>query len=177
MSSSGKSRGAKDLARRRAALERVQARLAEERRAAEEAEQARRLREASLDELAADFELAQEDAGRIAEEVEAEVRRVRARGEERMRQARLQAAQVVVAMGEAGETVVACGRRLGVSAERVKELRRLAREAGGDGGPGVAGVAADQGGGVARSGTSRGQGGVEPVVGRGLVAGAGVPVG
>ncbi|MEU7306427.1 hypothetical protein ABZ623_41005, partial [Streptomyces sp. NPDC007206] len=30
---------------------------------------------------------------------------------------------------EAGETVAGCGRRLGVGTERVKELRRLGREA------------------------------------------------
>lgn len=68
------------------------------------------------------------------------MQRVRARGE-----ARVRAARVVVAMGGVGETVAGCGRRLGVSAERVKELRRLAREAGGveagGAGPEVAGEA------------------------------------
>lgn len=125
--SKGKSSGV--LARRRAALERAAVRMAEERRAAEEAEAERRRKEAAFDELVADFELAREDEKAVVAEVEAEVRRVRELGQVRIDAARVAAARVVLAMGEAGETVGGCGHRLGVGAERVKELRRLGREA------------------------------------------------
>ncbi|MFE7777734.1 hypothetical protein ACFU5O_28310 [Streptomyces sp. NPDC057445] len=133
-------RGGKELARRKAALARAAGRMAQERQAAQRAEAERLRREARFDELAADFELAREDEEAVAAEVEEEVRRVRERGQVRIRAARLVGARVVVAMGEAGETAAGCSRRLGVGAERVKELRRLAREAdagadgGGDGG-------------------------------------------
>ncbi|MFB6984595.1 hypothetical protein ACNPQN_32630 [Streptomyces sp. NPDC056297] len=117
-----------ELARRRAALERAAERMAEQRRAAEEAEAERLRKEAAFDELAADFELAVEDERLVAAEVEEELRRVRERGQVRIDEARVAAARVVLAMGEAGETVAGCGRRLGVGAERIKELRRLGRE-------------------------------------------------
>ncbi|MER5615936.1 hypothetical protein [Streptomyces sp. NPDC002215] len=116
------------LARRRAALERAAERMAEQRRAAEEAEAERLRKEAALDELVADFELAVEDERLVAAEVEEEVRRVRERGQVRIDEARVAAARVVLAMGKAGETVAGCRLRLGVGAERVKELRRLGRE-------------------------------------------------
>ncbi|OKJ81105.1 hypothetical protein AMK32_23275 [Streptomyces sp. CB01883] len=117
------------LARRRAALERAAARMAEERRAAAQAGAERLRREAAFDELAADFELAVQDEQTVAAEVEEEVRRVRERGQARIDEARVAAARVVWAMDEAGETVAGCGRRMGVRTERVKELRRLGREA------------------------------------------------
>ncbi|MEU7306300.1 hypothetical protein ABZ623_40250, partial [Streptomyces sp. NPDC007206] len=129
--SRSKSRGKSSevLARRKAALERAASRMAEQRRAAAEAEAVRLRREAAFDELAADFELAVQDEQTVAAAVEEEVRRVRERGRLRIDEARLVAARVVLAMGEAGETVAGCGRRLGVGTERVKELRRLGREA------------------------------------------------
>ncbi|OEJ62710.1 hypothetical protein BGM19_01025 [Streptomyces agglomeratus] len=117
------------LARRKAALERAASRVAEQRRAAEEAEAERLRQEAAFDELVVDFELAVEDETSVAAEVEEEVRRVRERGQVRIDQARVAAARVVLAMSEAGETVAGCGRRLGVGVEKVKELRRLGREA------------------------------------------------
>jgi hypothetical protein len=124
----GKGKNSEMLARRRAALERAAERMAEQRRAAEEAEAERLRKEAAFDELAADFELAVEDETSVAAEVEEEVRRVRERGQVRIDEARVAAARVVLAMGVAGETVAGCGRRLGVGAERIKELRRLGRE-------------------------------------------------
>ncbi|MFF3256998.1 hypothetical protein ACFYWP_39860 [Actinacidiphila glaucinigra] len=169
--SSRKSRTNGDVARRRAVLERVRSRVAEERRQVEEAEAARRRRESELEELAVDFELATQDVGRVAEEIEEQVRRVRARGEAQLRAARVRAARVVVAMGAVGETVAGCGRRLGVSAERVKELRRLAREDdAGDGEPGGAG--AGRGGGDGDGAETAGE--ARP---SGLVPGAAVRVG
>jgi hypothetical protein len=117
------------LARRKAALERAASRVAEQRRAAEQAEAERLRQEAAFDELAADFELAVEDEQSVAAKVEEEVRLVRERGQVRIDAARVAAARVVLAMGEAGETVTGCGHRLGVGVERVKELRRLGREA------------------------------------------------
>ncbi|MFD6335082.1 hypothetical protein ACFWGI_36660 [Streptomyces niveus] len=117
------------LARRKAALERAASRMAEQRREAQEAEAERLRQEAAFDELAADFELAVEEELVVAAEVEEEVRRVRERGRVRIDAARVMAARVVLAMGEAGETVAGCGRRLGVGVDRVKELRRLGREA------------------------------------------------
>lgn len=116
------------LARRKAALERAALRVAEERRAAAEAEAGRLRREAAFDELAADFELAVEDEQVVAAEVEEELRRVRERGQVRIDAARVEAARVVLAMGE-DETVAGCAQRLGVGVERIKELRRLGREA------------------------------------------------
>ncbi|MCX4826948.1 hypothetical protein OG883_45765 [Streptomyces sp. NBC_01142] len=124
----GKGKNSEMLARRRAALERAAERMAEQRRAAEEAEAERLRKEAAFDELVADFELAVEDETSVAAEVEEELRRVRERGQVRIDAARVVAARVVLAMGEAGETVAGCGRRLGVGAERIKELRRLGRE-------------------------------------------------
>ena len=123
----GKGKNSEMLARRRAALERAAERVAEERRAAAQAEAERLRREAEFDELVVDFELAVEDETSVAAEVEEEVRRVRERGQVRIEAARVAAARVVLAMGEAGETVAGCGRRLGVGVERVKELRRLGR--------------------------------------------------
>ncbi|MEU5196072.1 hypothetical protein AB0G86_18780 [Streptomyces scabiei] len=124
----GKGKNSAVLARRKVALGRAAERMAERRRAAEEAE-ARRLRqEAEFDELVADFELAVEDETAAAAEVEEEIARVRERGQVRIDAARVAAARVVLAMGEAGETVAGCGHRLGVGVERVKELRRLGRE-------------------------------------------------
>ncbi|MFE5219326.1 MULTISPECIES: hypothetical protein [unclassified Streptomyces] len=133
MASRSRSRGKNSevLARRKAALERAASRMAGERRAAAQAEAERLRREAAFDELAADFELAVQDEQTVAAEVEEEVRRVRERGQARIDEARVAAARVVLAMGEAGETVAGCGRRLGVGTERVKELRRLGREAAG----------------------------------------------
>ncbi|MFJ9580889.1 hypothetical protein ACIRQF_31430 [Streptomyces sp. NPDC101191] len=125
--SKGKSSGV--LARRKAALERAALRMAEQRRAAEEAEAERQRKEAAFDELVADFELAVEDEKAVAAEVEEEVRRVRERGQVRIDEARVAAARVVLAMGDDGETVAGCARRLGVGQDRVKELRRLGREA------------------------------------------------
>lgn len=125
----GKGKSSGMLARRKAALERAALRVAEERRAAAEAEAERLRQEAAYDELVADFELAVEDEKSVAAEVEEEVRRVRERGQVRIDEARVSAARVVLAMGEAGETVAGCGRRLGVGVDRVKELRRLGREA------------------------------------------------
>ncbi|MFE7455045.1 hypothetical protein [Streptomyces griseus] len=116
------------LARRKAALERAAERMAGRRREAEEAEALRRRQEAAFDELVADFELAVQDETAAAAEVEEEVARVRERGQVRIDAARLAAARVVLAMGEAGETVAGCRQRLGVGVERVKELRRLGRE-------------------------------------------------
>ncbi|RNF81165.1 hypothetical protein EEJ42_47000, partial [Streptomyces botrytidirepellens] len=124
----GKGKNSEMLARRKAALERAALRVAEQRRAAEEAEAQRLRQEAAFDELVADFELAVEDERSVAAGVEEEVRRVRERGQVRIDEARVAAARVVLAMGEAGETVAGCGRRLGVGVERVKELRRLGRE-------------------------------------------------
>ncbi|MCQ1582114.1 hypothetical protein [Streptomyces parvus] len=124
----GKGKTSGTLARRKAALERAAERMAEQRRAAEEAEAQRRRKEAEYDELVADFELAVEDEAAAAAEVEKEVARVRERGQVRIDAARVAAARVVLAMGEAGETVAGCGHRLGVGAEKVKELRRLGRE-------------------------------------------------
>ncbi|MET8680961.1 hypothetical protein ABZW18_26120 [Streptomyces sp. NPDC004647] len=160
MAARGKSRNAREMARRREALALAGERMAEERRAAEEAEAARRRREEELDELVADFELARQDEQQVAGEVEEEVRRVRERGAERVRQARVVAARVVARMAEAGETIAGSARRLGVGVDVVKELRRLVRES--------------EGGGVepARPGSSAG-GGARPVEG----AEAGAPGG
>ncbi|MFC8019072.1 hypothetical protein [[Kitasatospora] papulosa] len=124
----GKGKTSGTLARRKAALERAAERMAEQRRAAEEAESQRRRKEAEYDELVADFELAVEDEAAAAAEVEKEVARVRELGQVRIDAARVAAARVVLAMGKAGETVAGCGHRLGVGAEKVKELRRLGRE-------------------------------------------------
>ncbi|MFI6278047.1 hypothetical protein [Streptomyces sp. NPDC050988] len=124
----GKGKNSEMLARRKAALGRAAERVAEQRRVAEEAEAERLRQEAAFDELVADFELAVEDEKAVAAEVEEEVRRVRERGQVRIDEARVAAARVVLAMGEAGETVAGCVRRLGVGVERVKELRRLGRE-------------------------------------------------
>lgn len=136
----GKARGGKELvARRRAALERAALRVSAERAAAERAEAERVAREAAFDEMAADFELAREDEEMVAAEVEEELRKVGERGQARIREARLVAARVVVAMGEKGETVAECAHRLGVGVDRVKELRRLGREEDSAGGGGVPG--------------------------------------
>ncbi|MBM9624432.1 hypothetical protein ACFQ60_47120 [Streptomyces zhihengii] len=116
------------LARRKVALERAAQRMAEQRREAQEAEAQRLRREKAFDELVADFELVVEGEAAVVAEVEREVERVRERGRVRIDAARVAAAGIVLAMGEAGETVVGCGRRLGVGVERVKELRRLGRE-------------------------------------------------
>lgn len=124
----GKGKNSEMLARRKAALERAAERMAEQRREAAEAEAKRLRQEEAFDELVADFELAVEEEKTVAAEVEEEVRRVRERGQVRIDEARVAAARVVLALGEAGETVAGCGRRLGVGAERVKELRRLGRE-------------------------------------------------
>ncbi|MFD5079523.1 hypothetical protein [Streptomyces sp. NPDC058371] len=124
----GKGKASGMLARRKAALERAALRVAEQRQVAAEAEAERLRKEAAFDELVADFELAVEDETSVAAEVEEEVRRVRERGQVRINEARVVAARVVLAMGDAGETVAGCGRRLGVGVERVKELRRLGRE-------------------------------------------------
>ncbi|MFH8507879.1 hypothetical protein [Streptomyces flaveolus] len=121
----GKSGGR--LARRKAALERAAERVAEQRQAAAEAEAERLRREAAFDELVADFELAVEDERAVVAAVEEEVRLVRERGRVRVAEARAVAARIVVAMGDAGESVAGCGRRLGVGVERVRELRRLGR--------------------------------------------------
>ncbi|GJF24614.1 hypothetical protein SHO565_51780 [Streptomyces sp. HO565] len=118
----GKSGGR--LARRKTALERAAERVAEQRQAAAEAEAERLRREAAFDELVADFELAVEDEQAVVAAVEEEVRRVRERGRVRVAEARAVAARIVVAMGDAGESVAGCGRRLGVTVERVRELRR-----------------------------------------------------
>ncbi|MDF3303021.1 hypothetical protein [Streptomyces tropicalis] len=124
----GNGKNSATLARRKAAMARAAERMAERRREAEETE-ARRLRqEAAFDELVADFELAVEDETAAAAEVEEEIARVRERGQVRIDAAKAAAARVVLAMGEAGETVAGCGQRLGVGVERVKELRRLGRE-------------------------------------------------
>ncbi|MEU7031588.1 hypothetical protein AB0A60_33435 [Streptomyces sp. NPDC046275] len=124
----GKGKNSATLARRKAALERAAERMAEQRREAEEAEEQRLRKEAQFDELVADFELAVEDEAAAAAKVEEEVRRVRERGRVQIDAAKAAAARVVLAMGEAGETVAGCGQRLGVGVERVKELRRLGRE-------------------------------------------------
>ncbi|MGW3333100.1 hypothetical protein ACWDF9_21450 [Streptomyces rubiginosohelvolus] len=124
----GKGKTGGMLGRRKAALERAALRMAEQRRAAAEAEAERLAREAAFDELAADFELAVDDERAVAAEVEEELRRVRERGQVRVDAARVQAARVVLAMGRE-ETVAGCAQRLGVGVERVKELRRLGREA------------------------------------------------
>ncbi|MGW4179368.1 hypothetical protein [Streptomyces rubiginosohelvolus] len=126
--SRGKGKTGGMLARRKAALERAALRMAEQRRAAEEAETERLAREAAFDELVADFELAVEDERAVAAEVEEELRRVRERGRVRVDAARVEAARVVLAMGRE-ETVAGCAQRLGVGVERVKELRRLGRDA------------------------------------------------
>ncbi|MFE8940989.1 hypothetical protein ACFYNX_26330 [Streptomyces sp. NPDC007872] len=132
--STSKARGGKALvARRKAALEQAALRVAAEREAAARAEEERLAREAEFDELAADFELAREDEEEVAAAVEAEVRLVRERGQARIHQVRMVAARVVVAMGDRGETVAGCARRLGVGSDRVKELRRLGREEGAEG--------------------------------------------
>ncbi|MGW2937666.1 hypothetical protein ACWDA7_38980 [Streptomyces sp. NPDC001156] len=131
----GQSKRGTLLERRRKALEVAASRVADQRREAKAAEAERLRREAEFDDLAADFELARQDEDAVAAEVEAEVRRVRERGAERIRQARLVGARVVLAMGEKGETVAGCARRLGVGVDRIKELRRLGREDA-DGGPG-----------------------------------------
>ncbi|MFE4304824.1 hypothetical protein ACFRR6_01910 [Streptomyces sp. NPDC056891] len=147
--SKSKARGGKELmARRRAALERAAVRVSAEREAAARAEEERVAREAEFDELAADFELAREDEDQVAAEVEAELRLVRERGQARMQEVRLVAARVVVAMGDKGETVAGCARRLGVGADRVKELRRLGREEGGGGEDGDPAVSDTAGGAV-----------------------------
>ncbi|MEU3872617.1 MULTISPECIES: hypothetical protein [Streptomyces] len=124
----GKGKNAATLARRKAALARAAERMAERRREAEEAEAQRLRQEAAFDELVADFELAVQDEVAAVAEVEEEIARVRERGQVRIDAARAAAARVVLAMGEAGETVAGCGQRLGVGVERVKELRRLGRE-------------------------------------------------
>ncbi|MCX4681356.1 hypothetical protein OG413_45450 [Streptomyces sp. NBC_01433] len=124
----GKGKNSELLARRKAALERAAERMAERRRVAEEAEAERLRQEAAFDDLVADFELAVEDEAVAASEVEEEVARVRERGQVRIDAAKVAAARVVLAMGKAGETVAGCGHRLGVGAERIKELRRLGRE-------------------------------------------------
>ncbi|MFF7858740.1 hypothetical protein [Streptomyces sp. NPDC007904] len=124
----GKGKTSAVLARRKAALERAASRMAEQRREAQEAEAQRLRREAAFDELVADFELAVEDEAAAVAEVEEEVARVRERGRVRIDAAKVAAARVVWAMGEAGETVAGCGQRLGVGVERIKELRRLGRE-------------------------------------------------
>ncbi|MFD4243652.1 hypothetical protein ACFWP3_18950 [Streptomyces sp. NPDC058525] len=152
--SKSKARGGKELvSRRRAALARAALRVSAEREAAERAEAERLAREAEFDELAADFELAREDEDQVAAEVEAELRKVRERGQARIQEVRLVAARVVVAMGEKGETVAGCARRLGVGADRVKELRRLGREEEGaveDGAPVEAGASRETVGAVPR---------------------------
>jgi hypothetical protein len=124
----GQGKNSATLARRKAALERAAGRMAERRREAEEAEAQRLRQEAAFDELVADFELALEDETAAVAEVEEEIARVRERGQVRIDAAKVAAARVVLAMGEAGETVSGCGQRLGVGVERVKELRRLGRE-------------------------------------------------
>ncbi|MFJ3658816.1 hypothetical protein ACIPPR_36615 [Streptomyces nigra] len=116
------------LARRKAAIARAAERMAERRRQAQEAEAQRLRQEAAFDELVADFELAVEDEAAAVAAVEEEIARVRERGQVRIGAARVAAARIVLAMGEAGETVAGCALRLGVGVERVKELRRLARE-------------------------------------------------
>ncbi|MEV8092691.1 hypothetical protein [Streptomyces nigra] len=116
------------LARRKAAIARAAERMAERRRQAQEAEAQRLRQEAAFDELVADFELAVEDEAAAVASVEEEIARVRERGQVRIDAARVAAARIVLAMGEAGETVAGCALRLGVGVERVKELRRLARE-------------------------------------------------
>lgn len=164
--SRSKGRGSKELARRKEALERAAARMASVRKEAEEAEAERLRREADLDELVADFELARQDEESVAAEVEQELARVRERGQARVQQTRVAAARVVVAMGEAGETVAGCAQRLGVGVDRVKELRRLGREAGGgpDGdGPGGRGAVKGAPG-PQRDGAAAGGPGGEPVL-------------
>ncbi|MFJ5817335.1 hypothetical protein ACIQGT_26075 [Streptomyces sp. NPDC093108] len=126
--SKGKGKANGMLARRKAALERAALRVAEQRRVAAEAEAERLRKETAFDELAADFELAVEDEQAVAAEVEEELRRVRERGQVRIDAARVEAARVVQAMGK-DETVAGCAQRLGVGVERIKELRRLGREA------------------------------------------------
>ncbi|MFC9117887.1 hypothetical protein ACFTWN_31705 [Streptomyces sp. NPDC057092] len=124
----GKGKNSVMLARRKAALGRAAERMAERRREAQEAEAQRLRQEAAFDELVADFELAVEDEAAAVASVEEEIARVRERGQVRIGAARVAAARIVLAMGEAGETVAGCALRLGVGVERVKELRRLARE-------------------------------------------------
>ncbi|MGW3390509.1 hypothetical protein [Streptomyces cinereoruber] len=124
----GKGKTSGVLARRKAALERAAARMAEQRQEAQEAEAERLRREAQFDELVADFELAVEDEAAAVAKVEEEIARVRERGQVQIDAAKAAAARVVLAMGEAGETVAGCGQRLGVGVDRVKELRRLGRE-------------------------------------------------
>ncbi|MFJ3658760.1 hypothetical protein ACIPPR_36335 [Streptomyces nigra] len=124
----GKGKNSAMLARRKAAMARAAERMAERRREAQEAEAQRLRREAAFDELVADFELAVEDEAAAVAAVEEEIARVRERGQARIGAAKVAAARIVLAMGEAGETVAGCALRLGVGVERVKELRRLARE-------------------------------------------------
>ncbi|MFE0440106.1 hypothetical protein ACFW2K_34870 [Streptomyces nigra] len=124
----GKGKNSAMLARRKAALGRAAERMAERRRQAQEAEARRLRREAVFDELVADFELAVEDEAAAVAAVEEEIARVRERGQVRIGAAKVAAARIVLAMGEAGETMAGCALRLGVGVERVKELRRLARE-------------------------------------------------
>lgn len=183
--SKSRARGGKELvARRRAALERAAVRVAAEREAAARAEEERLAREAEFDELAADFELAREDEEQVAAEVEAELRLVRERGQVRIQQVRLVAARVVVAMGGRGETVAGCARRLGVGADRVKELRRLGREEGGggeDGDPVVPDTVRGAGGGQEAGGSGKAEGAArernpEPGPGPEVMGAAGVSV-
>ncbi|MEU6547888.1 hypothetical protein [Streptomyces sp. NPDC046859] len=124
----GKGKNSAMLARRKAAMARAAERMAERRREAQEAEAQRLRREGAFDELVADFELAVEDEAAAVAAVEEEIARVQERGQVRIGAARVAAARIVLAMGEAGETVAGCALRLGVGVERVKELRRLARE-------------------------------------------------
>ncbi|MFJ5635251.1 hypothetical protein ACIQF5_21770 [Streptomyces goshikiensis] len=180
--SKSKVRGGKELmARRRAALERAASRVAAEREAAARAELERLAREAEFDELAADFELAREDEEQVAAEVEAELRLVRERGQARVQGVRLVAARVVVLMGDRGETVAGCARRLGVGADRVKELRRLGREEGAGEGGGLA-IADGEGEGGEPGGRRKADGAARerdpgPVPGPEVAGGAaGVPV-
>ncbi|MFE0773290.1 hypothetical protein [Streptomyces sp. NPDC058861] len=185
--SKSKARGGKELmARRKAALERAALRVAAEREAAARAEEERLAREAEFDELVADFELAREDEDQVAAEVEAELRLVRERGQARIQLVRLAAARVVVAMGDRGETVAGCARRLGVGSDRVKELRRLGREEGaegageeavGEGGGGGLAVVDGDGAGGESGGRRKADGAARdsepvPVPGRGVAGGA-----
>ena len=173
----GKSGGR--LARRKAALVRAAERVAEQRREAAEAEAERLRREAAFDELVADFELAVEDEQAVVAAVEEEVRRVRERGRVRVVEARVVAARIVVAMGDAGESVAGCGRRLGVGVERVRELRRLGRgaAAGEDTGPGAKKSAREAGASATGEKTTGAGGGPRRDGGHsgGSVGGVGVP--
>ncbi|MFC5905225.1 hypothetical protein ACFP53_39425, partial [Streptomyces zhihengii] len=112
--SKGKARGGRELvARRRAALARAALRVSAEREAAERLEAERLAREVEFDELAADFELAREDEDQVAAEVEAELRRVRERGQARIREVRLVAARVVVPGAALVEMVLRAGQEVG----------------------------------------------------------------